>query len=113
MAKKLKILVLILLFGVIIFPEQMAYAQEIKTHENCCCTTGEKHQSDDNDTKDRCGTTCHDCSVSHSNHFPIFYYPSETQENSVTFYEEKKNTPYFSVFLSRISYDIWQPPKIG
>lgn len=111
MAKGLKILFFILSLGVMIFPQQISFAQEVNIHEISCCSSDEE-----NDTpKGCCETSCQDCIFSHCHHFSfIFYYKNDEEMLSDTFFiQANKISQYLFIILKKGSHNIWQPPKIG
>lgn len=124
MRKKLQILMMILILGMLILPTQNLFAQ--KSISDCCTT--EQTDSSCHDSKQKKDSDCsknhksHDgcsdnccmhCSGCHASFIPSFE-PAETVNTVHNFFTDKKsdfnyNSPHFSTGLQ----EIWQPPKIA
>lgn len=112
MAKGFRILFLILSLGIFLFPQQILSAQTNEEHEVCCCSTNEEHQTNETSTE-CCGTSCQDCTISHSKNFSIYYLKIEDFIPKKTFLETEKFSLNYSFSLPKGSHSIWQPPKIN
>ncbi|MDO4763407.1 MAG: hypothetical protein Q4A00_03380 [Flavobacteriaceae bacterium] len=113
MIKGVKILFFVFFLGTLVFPQQMAFAQEIAKHEICCCSTNPEHQNAET-SNECCGTSCQDCSILHSHNLSVLYFQvkEEFQINKF-FTETTQNNFHYLISLPKGMHNIWQPPKIG
>lgn len=117
MARALKMILLFLSLGIMMFPKQMLAIPS--SVEVCCCspaskkakdscnTTGKTHQ--ENSCKEDC-SNCRVCS-SYTSSFQVM----EKVNFTITPFSFviKKQYPYTTPSLSNGENRIWQPPKIG
>lgn len=111
MIKGLKILFFILSLGIFLFPQQNFSAQDINSHETCCCSENPKHQATES-ADECCGTSCEDC-ILHSNNISVFYSESENFQAKKFFLETKSINSFIYFSLPKSIHNIWKPPKIS